>query len=580
MRWAVDDYILIVIFLFIRGCLCGPKNTERGSQMPVIELKNSSNDESVSLMECDLCIIGSGPAGSTIARELSNTGLSITLLESGNFVRSPEADILNEVENVGRARIVDQWGVRNRIVGGTSHTWTGRCGPFDAIDFEKRSWVPASGWPLDIGQLSPYFDRSAPYLGLATGSGFSDDRFWHLAGRKQPRSRPDPTMLLPFFWQYSRDDTNPFEYMRVGRRLASRIGPNVTLVTGATVLRIDPVESGRAVRSVAFASPDGRERTLFTRNVVLCCGGIESARLLLLSNTVTPNGLGNDHDLVGRYLMDHPRGSVGTFDVSDSETLRKWIGIYKFRGNLFRSGLRLSPEVQKAEGLLNCSAWLGESVTPDDPWNALKRILRGKPQFPGDALAIAANAGLFVRGLKDYFIDRNGLPRKLNSLNLDCMCEQRPDPDSRVTLSERLDRFGRRLPRINWRIHEDEPRTMRTMAEIVARQFVQMGLPALKLAPWVRDGAGFPPAFVDVAHPTGTTRMSDDRTKGVVDAQCRVHGVEGLYVAGSSVFPTVGHCNPTQMIVALALRLADHLKAGAEKTLTPSVLAGSTTEAA
>jgi choline dehydrogenase-like flavoprotein/nucleoside-diphosphate-sugar epimerase len=540
--------------------------------MPVIDLQ-SYGDNAAPIAECDVCIIGSGPAGSTIGRELSGTGLRVTLLESGGFTRSPVVDALNEVENIGRPRVVDQWSVRNRIVGGSSHTWGGRCGPFDAIDFEERPWVPDSGWPFAIGHLVPYLERTAAYLGLAVGTGFSGERFWTIAGRTPPGSGPDPAVLLPFFWQFSRDDEEsyPYEYTRFGRHLAKRLGPKITLVTGATVLRITPVESGRAVRSVDFAAPDGRQRTLSASTVVVCAGAIENARILLSSDTVTPNGLGNDRDLVGRYFMDHSRGPVGSFKIAGSDALQKRFGRYNVRGHLFRAGLRLSPEIQRAEKLLNCAAWLGEVVAPDDPWDALRRVFRGKPQLPGDAIAVASKAGHLARGLKDYFLERNGIPRKLEALNLDCICEQRPDRDSRVMLSERRDRFGMRLSRIDWRIHEDEPRTMQRMAELVADQFVRMGLPALVLEPWVRDRTDFPPTIKDVAHPTGTTRMSDDSTKGVVDAHCGVHGVDGLYVAGSSVFPTVGHCNPTQMIVALALRLADHLKARAEAARTPAV---------
>ena len=216
-------------------------------------------------------------------------------------------------------------------------------------------------------------------------------------------------------------------------------------------------------------------------------------------------------------------------------------------------GLRLSPEIQKVEQLLNCAAWLGEAVAADDPWDALRRVAMGKPRIAEDALAIASNAGLLALGVKDYFIAKNGIPRKFERLSLDCMCEQRPDRDSRITLSERRDLFGMRLPRIDWRIHPEESRTVRRMAQLVADQLVPLKLPPLVLSDWVRDGADFPPTFVDVAHPTGTTRMSDDPQKGVVDRNCGVHGVDGLYIAGSSVFPTSGHCNPTQMIVALAL---------------------------
>ncbi len=540
--------------------------------MPVIGLRTDGIPHEALLGDCDVCIVGTGPAGATIAQELSGTALRVIVLESGEPSRSAEADLLNDLENIGRPRVADQWGVRNRIVGGTSHTWGGRCAPFDAIDFEKRPWVQASGWPVALGDLLPYLDRSAPHLGLAVGTGFNDERFWDFAGRKAPLSVPDPGALLPFFWQFSRDseESYPYEYMRFGRSLPSRLGANVTLVTGATVLRVEPVESGRAVRSVEFADPAGNYGALKSRNVILCAGGIENARILLSSDTVTPDGIGNDHDLVGRYLMDHPRGPIGSFATTGSKELEKRLGRYNVHGHLFRAGFRLSPEVQRAEGLLNCAAYLGEVVAPDDPWDALRRFLRGKPQLPADALALGANVGLLARGARDYFVERNGIPRKHAALHLLGMCEQVPDPESRVTLSERRDRFGTRLPRVDWRVHDDEQRTMRRMAELVAQALARMGLPVPTLADWVIEEADFPATFVDVAHPTGTTRMSDSAASGVVDADCRVHGVDGLYVAGSSVFPTAGHCNPTQMIVALAIRLADHLKerAMAESAVT------------
>ncbi|WP_375422740.1 GMC oxidoreductase [uncultured Friedmanniella sp.] len=544
--------------------------------MPMIDLLGVRGDGPTALAECDVCIVGTGPAGATLAQELSATRLRVTVLESGDGERSEPADRLNDIENVGRPRVPDQWSVRNRIVGGSSHTWGGRCAPFDEIDYQQRSWVPGSGWPFGPEEMEPYLDRTTSHLGLAVGTGFSDESFWSIAGRTPPAARADPSLLRSFFWQFSRDEEEsyPFEYVRFGRSLARRLGPDVTLVTGATVLRVLPSEPGDAVSAVEYVAPDGHRRTLRTGTVVLATGGIENARILLSSDSTSPAGLGNDHDQVGRYLMDHPRGPVGSFDVAASHELLKRLGRYNVRGHLFRAGLRLSPEVQQAEGLLNCAAWLGEELGPDDPWDALRRFIQRKPALPADALALAKGVPLFVRGLRDYFVDRNGIPRRFQAVTLLAMVEQRPDPESRITLGERRDAFGIRLPRVDWRIHPDEVRTMRRTAEIVGQQLVAMGFPAPTPAAWVLEGGDLPASFVDVAHPTGTTRMSVDPRQGVVDSDGQVHGVRGLYVTGSSVFPTVGHCNPTQMIVAMAIRLADHLKAKAVPVTTLTTRGG------
>lgn len=527
--------------------------------MPIID-STSCDQVSINNLQADICIIGTGPAGSTIARELAETKRRVVILESGGLERQPQVDSLNEIESIGWPRELDNWHFRNRIVGGSSHTWNGRSAPFDEIDFEKRPWVPYSGWPFELQSITPYLDRSASYVGLAVGSEYNGAPFWDAVGRKVPKRFRDP-LLVPMFWQFSADDYNRYDYMRFGPQLINRLNRlsrDVTLVTNATVRRINPVISGAAVESVEFVTLDGRKLTLTVPTVVLCAGGIENARLLLCSDNVVSGGLGNSYDTVGRFLMDHLRGQVASFKLTDTNRLMKYFGHFRARGKLFESGIQLSPRVQREEFLLNCAAWIGETVADDDPWYSVVRFLRRKGNGR-DALNILLRGDLIARGAYDYFLRRRGLMRKLTRVGLDCMCEQRPDPDSRITLSDRQDRHGVRLPRIDWRVSHDEARCMRRIAELAVEKFPRLGLPAPVLDQWVRDGGMPPESFQDVGHPTGSTRMSDDPRTGVVDANCQVYGVHGLFIAGSSIFPTAGHANPTQMIVAMALRLADHL---------------------
>jgi choline dehydrogenase-like flavoprotein len=511
---------------------------------------------------CDVCIIGTGPAGMTIARELSDTPLRVTVLESGGADRDERVDALDLIESVGWPRVENQWLVRNRMVGGSSNTWTGRCAPFDAIDMQSRDWVPDSGWPFEIEDMTPYVDRSAKYLGLGLGNGITDDRIWEIAGHPQPDVGPDPDKLLPMFWQFSRDPMNQYDRARFGR-LAPGLGANVNLVTNATVLRINVTESANAVESVEFAAVDGRRWSLPAHTVVLCAGGIENARLLLASNNVAAHGVGNGKDLVGRYLMDHPRITVARFPLKKAKAVLSQFASFKSRNDssaLFQPGMRLSPAIQRSEHLLNCAAWIDERLAPDDPWDSLIRFLRREPGARPDLRAMLANSGLVIYGLKEHFVSHRALPRKLSAVTVEAMCEQLPNPDSRVTLADRRDRLGMPISRIDWRTSDEEARAMRRVAELMVEQFSRMGIESPKLEDWVRDGAMFPETLRDVAHPAGTTRMADDPSHGVVDAQCRVHNVDGLFIGGSSVFPTAGQSNPTQMIVALALRLADTLK--------------------
>jgi choline dehydrogenase-like flavoprotein len=157
-------------------------------------------------------------------------------------------------------------------------------------------------------------------------------------------------------------------------------------------------------------------------------------------------------------------------------------------------------------------------------------------------------------------VRRRGVRHKLARLVLDCVVEQRPNPDSRIRLSDRVDPVGVPLARLDWRISDQEKETVAILGRLIADEFSRVGLAAPTLAQWVRTGHRDEAQFVDVAHPTGTTRMSSDSRYGVVDENCRVHGVDTIFVAGSSVFPTTGHANPTLMIIALAIRLADRLK--------------------
>jgi choline dehydrogenase-like flavoprotein/nucleoside-diphosphate-sugar epimerase len=538
--------------------------------MPMLDSSTFAGADTLpDLLQCDICIIGTGPAGATIARELSNTSLRVTLLESGGTERQKETDALNEIESIGWPREVDQWLVRNRVVGGTSETWGGRCAPFDDIDLEPRDWVPYSGWPFKMDELVPYFDRAAKHLGLGAGSAFSDDRVWAYIGHKPPKFDLDEDELLPMLWQISHDPINRTDRVRFGRHLAADLPANATLVTNATALRINVTESGAAVRSVEFADVSGRRWSLPASTVVVCAGGIENARLLLSSDDVVAQGLGNDNDLVGRFLMDHPRTSVARFETKPGRAAMDRFGVFKSRaadGNRYHLGARLSPAVQRAEQLPNCATWVfGFNSGPDDPpWDALKRFVTREANVRQDLRAIMMNTDLLLRGLKDYFILHRGLPHKTDAITLEAMCEQLPNPDSRIILSDRRDPLGMRISRIDWRVSAEEARAMRRITDLMLKQLFRMGLEPPVLEEWVRDGAMFPDTTIrDVAHPIGTTRMADDPARGVVDAQCQVHGIHGLFIAGSSVFPTAGHANPTQMIVALAVRLADTLRAHA-----------------
>jgi choline dehydrogenase-like flavoprotein len=568
-----------------------------------------------STIETDLLIIGGGPAGLTIAREFLGSSINVLIVESGLLVEEPGHSALNLVESIGEPRTeaqkqkrsqfhstssaswsenVQQFGARCRALGGSTHAWAGKSAALDDIDFADRAWVPYSGWPFKRSELGPYLDRAAEILNL--GPNRYDDDLWKLIGTQPPSPALDPKLLRSFFWQFSRSRTDQFDVMRFGAEFLGLKARNVRVLINATVTRLDTDSEGRAFQSAEVSTIDGARSRIFARSAVLAAGGIENPRLLLASASQRhPAGLGNRYDVVGRFLQDHPSARIGRFPAADCKPVTQRFGFYgvrhERRTHMYMHGLTMSPALQERERLLNCALYMLEERAPDDPWDALKRLLQARTTQPfADAMAVARSPGLVAKGtamrvlesgavpdsikqmvvdamirLKPGFVAREfrsrGLPHKLTGLSIDVISEQQPDPESRITLSDRRDPLGVPLPRVNWRIDDMARHSLVRMGKLIASELPRAGLPAPILEDWVASERPEEAVIIDMAHNLGTTRMSDNPRSGVVDPRCRVHGISGLYVAGGSVFPTSGHANPTLTIVALAVRLADQLRA-------------------
>ena len=519
--------------------------------MSIDDLRAIDDDAPI---ETDLCIIGSGPAGWTIAEELGSTNLRILMLESGGHTVDPDIEVLNEMENVGRPLFKG----RSRVLGGTSRMWNGRCIPFDDVDYEERPWVPLSGWPFGAEAMAPYVNRASEHLG--SGPYYDGRQRRPIPPAPQPRPPADPALMHSIWWE------NP-AYIDFGQVLTTRKNPNLWVLVHATVTHLNTGPSGQEIESVEVTDGNGKRRLVRARAVVLCTGGIENPRMLLFSNRIRPNGLGNDHGLVGRYLMDHPRDFelIARVDLADADRFRDLFGPFKIdnqRGRHdFSYGFALSPERQRAERLLNTAAWPYEVLAADDPFDAINRLRKGpRDRALRDVTTIARHPRHIARALHANLVKRQKIRRKVDNIGFLVSCEQVPNPDSRVQLGENKDRLGLPVARVAWQVGEQEGHSQAVLARAIAAEFERLGLPKIHLADWVRESRYMDANFVDGCHPSGTTRMSKDPSSGVVDPNCQVHGVDRLYVAGSSVFVTDSHANPTLMIVALAVRLAEHLK--------------------
>ena len=580
-----------------------------------MDIKNLKDFPAGETFETDLLIIGGGAAGLTIAREFFGSNISVMIAESGDQEQTDEHEKLNEVI-LDSDTVPDTWlnrrrdyhghqaekwsadvqrfGVRCRGLGGSTAAWAGKSAPFSEHDFVEREWLPESGWPFRRSDLEPYFRRAESRMNLGLGS-YGDD-FWERYNGKAKKPEFDTETLSSFLWQFARSRTNPVSMMRMGPDfLAEKADTsNIRVLLNATAKCVTPEEDLSGERVVVdFIGLGGAAGKVHAKKVVISCGALENARLLLASKTRNPNGLGNDRDQVGRYLMDHMSAPLASFDKEHVKAMSYLFGFFGIRSenrvDMYMHGFELNLPAQRAEGLLSVGAYCVPERSEDDPWGALVAVLRGKSEsIPRDLFRVVKGTRMMVSGAGRIFLQsdkvpsfiRNGivntlvrffpnsvveeyqsggLPRKLIGCNFEGIVEQEPLAHNRVLLANQTNALGEQLPLVKWEPGERPIRTLRQLGRHMEKQFVHAGLPKPALNEWVRDDT-LPIPLIDMAHTSGTTRMSTDASTGVVDENCKLRHSQGVYLAGGSVLPTCGHANPTLMIVSLAIRLADNLK--------------------
>lgn len=456
---------------------------------------------------------------------------------------------------------------RLRYFGGTTNHWNGLCRPLDEIDFQVREWVPNSGWPFDRSHLEPFYVRAHPICLLGPPAYACED--WDtLCHERLPFST---ARLTSGFFQSSNDPTSTdprhgnIKPARFGTLYRDEIGRahNISTYLHANVIDIETNEGASQVTRVRVVTLAGSGFWISARQFILATGGIENARLLLLSNGVQKTGLGNQHDLVGRYFMEHYSGPNGTLILSDPRyMLRMYLKKNRINGTPLSGFLGISSETQRREKLLNCGLGIRYDPTlkPEGIQSlaaVYKAIQRG--DVPDD---FARHLGNIITDIDDIAVSAY---RRLVGQNPSTVFtvsnwgEPLPNPDSRVLLGPECDRLGKNRVRLDWRLSEMDLFTMKRVYQILAEELGRAGLGRLKVA-FAESDTAWPSPPHGSFHHMGTTRMHTDPKQGVVDSNCRIHGLANLSVAGSSVFPTAGHANPTLTIVALAIRLADHIK--------------------
>jgi choline dehydrogenase-like flavoprotein len=546
------------------------------------------------LLHADVCIVGAGAAGVTLALELTeSSGLEVVLLESGDYSDDGQSTNLLAAEISNPANHYPLNEARIRLLGGTTSAWGGRCLPYDPIDFEYREHVPYSGWPIHYEAMERYYERAHTYCQCGRYS-YQVDAALPDAPGEVAEGFVDGSITSRHIERWSVPTHFGSAYLET---LKSR--KNLQVVLNATCSHIATRSDDARVESLSVHDSLGRKTfRVKAHTYVLAGGGLEVTRLLLASNDVHHSGIGNQSDSLGRFYMGHISGAISRIQFTGDPKHT----IYSFErdpdGVYCRRRFWVTPEAQLEHRLLNTVFWLENPPMADAShgnsvmslaYLALTAPLLGKYLAPGSMRTAATSRGVpsskwkhmqnLVRDLpsavqfmpgflyRRYLAARKipgfMLPSGSNRYDLHYHAEQIPNPDSRVTLSGHRDSLGIPWLRIDYRYTEQDVDSVVRAHRLFAAQLKDTGSGSLAFISAEPETDAIRNSR-DGLHQLGTTRMSADPNEGVVDTNCRVFGTSNLYVASSSVFPTAGQANPTLTIVALAIRLADFLKRSAQ----------------
>jgi choline dehydrogenase-like flavoprotein len=492
--------------------------------------------EDGSVIEGDICIVGAGAAGIGMALEWINTPYKVVLLEGGGFAYEDSMQELYRGKITGQ-RYFPLKAIRLHYFGGTTGHWAGFCSTFDDIDFEKRDYVHHSGWPITRAHLDPFYERAQKILELGPYEYSAD--YWM---RQHPEFVPldiDEKIVWNKMWQFSPPT-------RFGKKYRDPIvnAKNIHLYTYANVVTIVANDHVSSIQEVVVRNLAGKEHRVKAKYFVLACCAVQNARLLLASHQQATKGLGNDHDLVGRFFMEHLEMKSAELWLGHQEAMKMYMWT---PGVKARAELAISAQQQREHQILNGTA----SLIPLD-------LAKSMPAF----IDMWDEEGNRIKDFSDEKEDPKAAQRGYKAFQLFTRIEQSPNPLSRVTIDNERDALNMPRASLHWDLTPLEKRSIRKIYEIIGRELGKAGIGRVRLMTYLRDenDDSWPALTGGGWHHMGTTRMHENQKEGVVDKNCKVHSLSNLYIAGSSCFPTAGAPNPTLTLLALTLRLSDHLK--------------------
>lgn len=496
-----------------------------------------------------VCIVGAGAAGICLAVELARRGKSVMVLEGGGRDVEDAAQEPYRSEVIGHLHRGIHSG-RFRAHGGTTTRWGGQILELNREDFQRRDWIPESGWPLSHADLEPFYKRALAFEGLANVIE-DDTAVWRALGLPTPSF----SALQPYFtrWcpepNFARLHCDPLE---------STDNIHVWLHANA----VDLIMEGETVRALRYRTQQGSEGTVHADEFVFCMGAIESVRFFLQPRD---GGLPwNRSGLLGRHFQDHIDANAAKIIPRNRRQFAQLFDNIFLRGYKYHPKLRLRPAEQQQARVLNCAGTMSFTSDADDALAATKatakHLLRCRfsEVQAAELLRSARHAPLLLRQTIRYALQHRAYNPPSGQINVRVHCEQRPDGDSSITLAEERDSLGLLRARLDWRISDLELETIRAFAQTAVTSLA----PVASIHP---DSAllNGDPAFLDKCddsnHHMGGMRMASSPDRGVVNLDLRLNGTRNVYICSGAVFPTSGFSNPTHTVLALAMKLADHL---------------------
>lgn len=504
-----------------------------------------------SSLHADYCVVGSGMGGSATVYKLARAGKDVLLVEAGNTSEIPSyRSAPVTAEHTGRPFGMPV--TRCIELGGTSNLWHGVCTPLEDIDFERRPWLSDTGWPIRRADLEPFYVEAARLFGHERLSGLQPNGVSSAVQHALREVDFDPSILLPKLLEYR---TPPFRWKQALLDLAKSV--KLRCLLDAAALEAVPSESGTHITHLKAATSKGCLR-VEANTFIISAGALETPRLLLNSRSRHARGVGNDRDLVGRHLMDHPSGPFAMLRFNSPLRATAYSGLPLEDGERhLMAALTVRPERQRTRAVPNHYFLIRPCVGPTHVEHNLRTSFvaarRIRNFTPRQVAGILTTPNLLYRIL----VEKCKVPAWYRYGELFYFAEQLPNRDSRVSLSPQS-RDASRYPiaSIHW---QPLARDIRSLSDF-ARDVLSLGFnskqyhtnPDGVVGEWTEQ-------YTSAAHHLGTARMASDPSRGVVNANLRVFGIDNLYVCDGSVFATSGSANPSLTITALGLRLGDHL---------------------